>query len=63
MTKFEVIGVRFQNNAKTKKEAEKQFAYSCNCCCMRGMHIECDRCAIEVAHHRVVIELQCLRKF
>ena len=46
MTKFERIGVNYQNEAESKKQAQKSFAYSCNCCCAKGMHIDCDKCAI-----------------
>lgn len=50
MTKFEQIGVGFQMDAASKNEARKSFSYSCNVCCMRGMRIECDRCAIRINH-------------
>ena len=46
MTKFEQVGVEFQYDARNKKEANRSFQYSCRVCCERGMHIECDRCAI-----------------
>ena len=57
MTKFETIGVSYQYSASTKEEANRYFDYSCTCCCMRGMHIECDRCAIACAHKHVVAAL------
>ena len=54
MTKFEQIGVNYQHAAQNKAEALRAFNHSCYCCCMRGMHIECDRCAISCAHSHVV---------
>ena len=54
MTKFEQIGVNYQYDAETKDEARRAFYYSCNCCCNRGMHIDCGHCAIAVAHNLVI---------
>ena len=54
MTKFEQVGVNYQNNAESKEQANRSFRYSCECCCTRGMHIECDRCAIAVAHNLTI---------
>ena len=54
MTKFETVGVNYQYDAKNKTEANKSFAHSCNVCCNRGMHIECDRCAIAHVHSLVI---------
>ena len=54
MTKFEQVGVNFQYDAPTKEAAIKAFKYSCNCCCTKGMHIDCDRCAIATAHSMIV---------
>lgn len=54
MTKFEQVGVNYQYMADSIKDADKSFQYSCHCCCTRGMRIECDRCAISVAHNLVV---------
>lgn len=54
MTKFEQIGVNFQHGAVSKDNAIECFKYSCDCCCARGMHIECDRCAIANAHSLVM---------
>lgn len=58
MTKFEQIGVNYQHAAQTKEEAMRNFKYSCNCCCHRGMHIECDRCAIEYVHNLVIASFE-----
>lgn len=54
MTKFEQVGVNYQYDANSIQEANKAFQYSCNCCCHKGMHIDCDRCAIACAHNLVV---------
>lgn len=54
MTKFEQIGVNFQNDAANKYEANKSFRYSCRVCCERGMRIDCDKCAIAHTHAATV---------
>lgn len=57
MTKFEQVGVNFQHNACTKEQARRSFDYSCTCCCNRGMHIDCDHCAIAAAHKLTIAAL------
>lgn len=54
MTKFEQVGVNYQNDAESKEQANRSFRYSCECCCTRGLRIECDRCAIAVAHNLTI---------
>lgn len=54
MTKFETIGVNKQYEAESTREANKAFAYSCNCCCSKGMQIDCDKCTIAFVHSLVV---------
>lgn len=54
MTKFEQIGVGFQHDACNIQEARKAFKYSCDCCCHKGMQIDCDKCAIAATHSMVV---------
>lgn len=54
MTKFEQVGVNYQNDAESKEQANCSFRYSCECCCTRGLRIECDRCAIAVAHNLTI---------
>lgn len=54
MTKFESVGVNFQHEATSIEQAQRSFKYSCNCCCNKGMRIECDRCAIAHVHSLVV---------
>lgn len=46
MTKFEQVGVDLQCDAMSVRDAVKSFRYSCKVCCLRGMRIDCDRCAI-----------------
>lgn len=46
MTKFEQVGINYQYDALTKEAAIKAFKHSCNCCCNKGMRIDCDHCAI-----------------
>lgn len=54
MTKFEQVGVQLQNEATNKHDAIRSFAYSCRCCCDKGMRIECERCAIAATHRMTV---------
>ena len=54
MTKFEQVGVNFQYDATSIEQANRSFAYSCNCCCHKGMRIDCDKCAIAHTHNLVV---------
>lgn len=54
MTKFEQIGVNYQHDAETPKQAMNAFKYSCNCCCSKGMRIDCDKCAIAATHNLVM---------
>lgn len=53
MTKFEQIGVNKQYSTANTAEARRQFAYSCACCCAKGLHIRCDNCAIAATHNYV----------
>lgn len=54
MTKFEQIGVNLQYDSTSKEQAKKCFKYSCDTCCYRGMHIDCDHCAIAAVHSLIV---------
>lgn len=63
MTKFESVGVSFQQNAYTVEYANKMFQYSCNCCCCKGMQLKCDRCAIRINHELVVAALQTMKDY
>lgn len=62
MTKFEQVGSNFQYDSQTKEEADRCFRYSCRCCCHRGMRIECDHCAIAVAHDLVMAAFDSKKK-
>lgn len=50
MTKFEQIGIQLQNDSVSKFDAQKKFEYSCTTCCNRGIHLDCERCAIASTH-------------
>ena len=54
MTKFEQRGITLQYQAESKYKAIKAFEYSCEACCCKGIHIDCDNCAIKVVHGNVV---------
>lgn len=54
MCKFEQIGVERQYTSVTKEDANRNFRISCTICCNRGMHLECDRCAISTAHDLMI---------
>jgi hypothetical protein len=54
MIKFERVGVNFQYEATSIEQANKSFKYSCECCCNKGIRLDCDRCAIAHAHNLVV---------
>ena len=58
MTKFEQVGVNMQYDSATREIAIKKFSRSCECCCNKGMCIECDRCAIATTHHLVVASFE-----
>lgn len=54
MTGFERKGCEFQLDSQTVPQAVKNFEYSCEVCCNRGIRISCDRCAIAATHVSVV---------
>lgn len=58
MTKFEQVGVNLQYDAVSVRHANKNFKYSCDTCCSKGMRIECERCAIAATHAMVVAYFQ-----
>lgn len=62
MTRFEEIGVEIQYGATSKRKAQGSFRYSCDVCCSRGMHIDCDRCAIACAHKSVIESFEALER-
>ena len=50
MCKFEEIGVSYQQNSASPREADRRFSVSCRICSEKGIHVECSRCAIAAAH-------------
>ena len=54
MTKFEQIGINYQYDATNANEANKAFARSCHCCCSKGIHLDCDKCAISAVHSMLI---------
>ena len=58
MTKFEQTGVNMQYGSATKEMAINKFSRSCECCCSKGLHIDCDRCAIETVHKLVIASFE-----
>lgn len=62
MTHFERIGREWQESAMNTFQAQKSFRRSCEICCERGYHIDCDRCEIRAAHERQLDVLKFLRQ-
>lgn len=58
MTKFEQVGVNMQYESPTKEMAQKRFSRSCDCCCKKGLRIECSRCAIDTVHRLVIASFE-----
>ena len=58
MTKFEQVGINIQYDSATKEDAQKRFSRSCECCCTKGLQIECDRCAIVTVHQLVLASFE-----
>lgn len=54
MTKFEQVGINRLYLATDKANLNRTFNHSCLCCCYKGMHIDCDRCAISLTHSMLV---------
>ena len=54
MTKFEQIGINHLYLATDKANLNRTFNRSCTCCCYKGMHIDCDHCAISATHSMLV---------
>jgi len=62
MTKFERIGVELQQEAVNVRHAKRNFRYSCDVCCNRGLRIDCDKCAIAATHSMVVASFEILKE-
>ena len=58
MTRFEQRGCELQMDSASVQEAVRNFSYSCNVCCTKGVRISCDRCAIAFTHENVRAALQ-----
>lgn len=58
MTKFEQVGVNMQYEATTKEVAIRKFSRSCECCCNKGMRIECNKCSIATVYQLVVASFE-----
>ena len=58
MTKFEQVGVNIQYDSPTKEIAIKRFTRSCECCCNKGIHIDCDKCSIATVHQLIVASFE-----
>lgn len=54
MTNFERIGVELQQDCESAYEAKRTFSYSCRLCNLKGLRIECDRCAIRYNHNMML---------
>lgn len=54
MIKFEQVGINLQYAATTKEQAQRSFSYSCDCCCNKGVRLDCDKCAISHVHALVM---------
>lgn len=61
MTKFETIGANYQYDSYSVYEANRNFKNSCRACCNRGIQLDCDRCAISVAHDLVLATFEELK--
>lgn len=62
MTKFESVGVSLQYDSCSISQASKRFSNSCTICCKRGLHIDCDRCAVAAAHKLVVAAINTIHQ-
>lgn len=60
MTKFEQVGVNMQYESATKEMAQRKFSRSCECCCNKGLQINCDRCAIATVNQLVMASFETL---
>lgn len=54
MTKFEQTAINIQHKAIYKDWAVRQFEQTCYMCCLRGRHVDCDKCVIASAHKMTV---------
>ena len=52
--RFQTVGINRQYDAIDIADAVKQFKRSCECCCHKGVQLDCDQCGIAFAHNLVV---------
>lgn len=52
--KFVETGINWLYNANSIEEANKSFKHSCHCCCVKNVHLDCDKCGIAQTHNLVV---------
>lgn len=62
MTKFEQVGINYQYDAVNKTMANRAFKRSCDACCHRGMHLDCDTCSIAQVHNAVIAIFEDMEK-
>lgn len=62
MMKFERVAINLQYESATVEEATNKFSHSCDICCSRGLHIDCDKCLIAEAHRLTVAAIEEVRK-
>ena len=62
MTKFEQVGINMQYDSATKEIARHKFSRSCECCCNKGIRLECDRCSISTVHQLVIASFETKEK-
>lgn len=53
MTVFEELGIKKQYESESRRDANRNFRYSCYLCCCRGVKIDCNRCAIQIANDEI----------
>lgn len=52
--KFITFSIEKQQQSDTIQESNRMFNISCNICCNRGLHIDCEKCPIKAAHSMTI---------
>ena len=60
--KFDEIGINRLYDANSIEEANKVFARSCHCCCVKNRQVDCDKCNIAFVHKLVVATFNDMNK-
>ena len=60
--KFQTIGINRQYDASSAEDATKAFKRSCECCCNRGVQLDCDHCSIAFVHSLVMANFDDINK-